>query len=85
MVGRVTTGALHAHTRHLRSRNEDVVVAVGHERVAGAVRRRCGAVAEEPVEILYPDYSKSKGQPLLNSINILADTVAHRISHGGRS
>lgn len=28
-------------------------------------------VAEEPVEILYTDYSKSKGQPLLNGVNIL--------------
>jgi hypothetical protein len=30
-------------------------------------------VSEEPVEILYTDYSKSKGQPLLNGINIVFD------------
>ena len=30
-------------------------------------------VAEEPVEILYTDYSMSKGQPLLNGINIVFD------------
>lgn len=30
-------------------------------------------VAEEPVEILYTDYSKSKGQPLLNGVNIAFD------------
>ena len=30
-------------------------------------------VAEEPVEILYTHYSKSKGQPLLNRVNILFD------------
>ena len=30
-------------------------------------------VAEEPVEILYTDYSKSKGQPLLNGVNIVVD------------
>jgi glycosyltransferase involved in cell wall biosynthesis len=30
-------------------------------------------VGEEPVEILYTDYSKSKGQPLLNGVNILFD------------
>ncbi|WP_264071765.1 glycosyltransferase family 2 protein [Mycolicibacterium komossense] len=29
--------------------------------------------AEEPVEILYTDYSLSKGQPLLNGVNILFD------------
>ena len=30
-------------------------------------------VTEEPVEILYTDYSKSKGQPLVNGINIIFD------------
>jgi polyprenyl-phospho-N-acetylgalactosaminyl synthase len=28
-------------------------------------------VAEEPVEVLYTEYSKSKGQPLLNGVNIV--------------
>lgn len=28
---------------------------------------------EHPVEIIYTDYSKSKGQSLLNSVNIIAD------------
>ena len=31
--------------------------------------------AEHPVEILYTDYSRSKGQSLLNSVNILVDTL----------
>lgn len=30
-------------------------------------------VAEQPVEILYTDYSLSKGQPLLNGVNIVFD------------
>ncbi|EUA24806.1 putative glycosyltransferase [Mycobacterium xenopi 3993] len=30
-------------------------------------------VTEEPVEVLYTDYSKSKGQPLLNGVNIIFD------------
>jgi len=30
-------------------------------------------VAEEPVEILYTEYSMSKGQPLLNGVNIVFD------------
>jgi glycosyltransferase involved in cell wall biosynthesis len=42
-------------------------------------------VIEHPVHILYTEYSRSKGQPLLNSVNILADTLAHRLSHGRRS
>jgi glycosyltransferase involved in cell wall biosynthesis len=41
-------------------------------------------VIEHPVHILYTDYSRSKGQPLLNSVNILTDTLAHRLTHGGR-
>ena len=28
---------------------------------------------EHPVEIIYTDYSKSKGQSLLNGVNILAE------------
>lgn len=31
--------------------------------------------AEEPVEVLYTDYSRSKGQSLLNSVNILVDLL----------
>ena len=30
-------------------------------------------VVEEPVEVLYTDYSRSKGQPLLNGVNIIFD------------
>jgi glycosyltransferase involved in cell wall biosynthesis len=41
-------------------------------------------IVEHPVHILYTDYSRAKGQPLLNSVNILADTLAHRISNGKR-
>lgn len=37
-------------------------------------------IAEHPVTILYTEYSQSKGQPLLNSVNILAEVAAHRIS-----
>lgn len=31
--------------------------------------------AEQPVEVLYTDYSKAKGQGLLNAVNILVDLV----------
>jgi glycosyltransferase involved in cell wall biosynthesis len=41
-------------------------------------------VTEYPVHILYTDYSRAKGQPLLNSVNILADIVSHRISTWSR-
>ena len=37
-------------------------------------------VAEQPVDILYTDYSMSKGQSLINGVNILADGfVARRL------
>lgn len=42
-------------------------------------------VVEFPVHILYTDYSKSKGQPLLNSVNILTEILAHRVSNWSRS
>jgi hypothetical protein len=32
-------------------------------------------VAEEPVTILYTEYSMNKGQSLINGVNILFDTV----------
>jgi glycosyltransferase involved in cell wall biosynthesis len=41
-------------------------------------------IVEQPVHILYTDYSRSKGQPLLNSINILAELAAHRVTEWGR-
>ncbi len=37
-------------------------------------------VTEFPVQIVYTDYSLAKGQPLLNSVNILTDILAHRVS-----
>jgi polyprenyl-phospho-N-acetylgalactosaminyl synthase len=30
---------------------------------------------EHPVQIVYTEYSKSKGQSLLNSVNIIADLL----------
>lgn len=35
-------------------------------------------VAEEPVEILYTEYSLSKGQPLLNGVNIVFDGLLRK-------
>lgn len=40
-------------------------------------------VIEHPVHILYTDYSRAKGQPLLNSVNILVETLTHRLSRSG--
>jgi polyprenyl-phospho-N-acetylgalactosaminyl synthase len=42
-------------------------------------------VAEYPVHVLYTEYSRSKGQPLLNSVNILGDILAHRVSTWSRA
>lgn len=35
-------------------------------------------VAEEPVEVLYTEYSMSKGQPLVNGVNIVFDGLLRR-------
>jgi hypothetical protein len=32
---------------------------------------------EFPVEVIYTDYSKAKGQSLLNSVNILFDLIVN--------
>jgi glycosyltransferase involved in cell wall biosynthesis len=39
-------------------------------------------ITEYPVTILYTEYSQSKGQPLLNSVNILAEVAASRVIQG---
>jgi glycosyltransferase involved in cell wall biosynthesis len=41
-------------------------------------------LTEYPVHVLYTEYSRSKGQPLLNSVNILVDIMAHRVSTWSR-
>jgi glycosyltransferase involved in cell wall biosynthesis len=41
-------------------------------------------ITEYPVTILYTEYSQSKGQPLLNSVNILAEVAASRVIQGRR-
>ncbi|MEO8815903.1 MAG: glycosyltransferase family 2 protein [Mycobacterium sp.] len=35
-------------------------------------------VGEEPIEVLYTDYSKAKGQPLLNGVNIMFDGLLRK-------
>lgn len=42
-------------------------------------------LTEYPVHVLYTEYSRSKGQPLLNSVNILGDILAHRVSTWSRA
>lgn len=36
--------------------------------------------AELPVTVTYTDYTKAKGQPMLNSVNILFDLILHRFT-----
>lgn len=42
------------------------------------IAENCWRVGEVPVEVLYTDYSKSKGQPLLNGVNILFDGLLRK-------
>ena len=39
---------------------------------------RVWRVTEQPVDILYTEYSMSKGQSLINGVNILADGIVAR-------
>lgn len=38
------------------------------------------AYGEVPISVAYTDYSKAKGQPMLNSINIVFDLFIHRMT-----
>jgi hypothetical protein len=49
----------------------EIVAQIGSMRFDGAKV----AYAEEPVHILYTDYSKAKGQSLWNAVNILAELI----------
>ncbi|MFT4043972.1 MAG: glycosyltransferase family 2 protein [Gordonia sp. (in: high G+C Gram-positive bacteria)] len=42
-------------------------------------------VAEQPVTIVYTDYSRAKGQPLINGVNIVADGLLHGRMRRSRS
>lgn len=41
--------------------------------ILGEIKRNDLRVVEQPVEILYTDYSVKKGQPILNAVNIVVD------------
>lgn len=34
--------------------------------------------SEVPIEVVYTDYSKSKGQPMINSVNIIVDVIVSK-------
>ncbi|WIM71193.1 glycosyltransferase family 2 protein [Corynebacterium suedekumii] len=46
--------------------------------IVSLIDRKGWRVAEEPVDILYTEYSMSKGQSLINGVNILADGMLSR-------
>jgi hypothetical protein len=49
---------------------------MGHaSQIVEMIAQKDWRVAEEPVTILYTEYSMAKGQSLINGVNILFDTV----------
>lgn len=58
-------------TQNRMAHASELVAQIGQMRIDG----RRVAYAEEPVHILYTEYSRSKGQSLWNSINILAELM----------
>lgn len=58
-------------TQNRMAHASEIVAQVGAMSFAGQKAR----VAEEPVRILYTDYSRAKGQSLWNSVNILAELI----------
>ena len=58
------------------ARRQALLASGGLTLAAESVRDQRGLPwAEHPVHVLYTDYSKAKGQSLINSVNILVDTL----------
>ncbi|GAA2025907.1 glycosyltransferase family 2 protein [Terrabacter terrae] len=58
-------------TQNRMAHASEIVAQIGSMRLDGAKV----AYAEEPVHILYTDYSRAKGQSLWNAVNILAELI----------
>ncbi len=58
-------------TQNRMAHASEIVAEIGALRIDGQPVR----YAEMPVHILYTDYSKAKGQSLLNAVNILAELI----------
>jgi glycosyltransferase involved in cell wall biosynthesis len=58
-------------TQNRMAHASEIVAQIGSMRLEGRPVR----YVEEPVHILYTDYSKSKGQSLWNAVNILAELI----------
>lgn len=58
-------------TQHRMAHASEIVSQIGRLRLGGDPV----VVVEEPVSIVYSDYSRAKGQSLWNSVNILAELI----------
>ena len=58
-------------TQNRMAHASEIVAQIGAMRFDG----KQVAYAEEPVHILYTDYSRAKGQSLWNAVNILAELI----------
>jgi len=65
VIRRVAAGAIELRQDRMAHATE-IVLELGRTRLPWK---------EYPVELLYTDYSKAKGQSVLNSVNILVDLV----------
>ncbi len=67
---------LRVFNRTVADRMNITLNGMGHaSQIVEMIAREGWRVAEEPVTILYTEYSMSKGQSLINGVNILFDTV----------
>ena len=69
---KITSDLLRGHTDTMILRLLAEADRYGYE-IVKLIAEHHWRVAEEPVEILYTEYSMSKGQPLLNGVNIVFD------------
>ena len=70
---------LRAFNRTVADQVELTINGMGHASELTALAVDNGwRVTEQPVTIAYTDYSMAKGQPMLNSINIVVDHLLHK-------
>jgi hypothetical protein len=71
-----THNGLRSMTRNVAAAMDLQINGMAHaSEVLAIVAARGFTYAEVPVHIRYTDYSRSKGQPLMNGINIIFDLL----------
>ncbi len=76
-----THNGLRVFNRYVAENMQITLSGMAHaSEILEIIRRQKFTYREVPVKIVYTDYSKSKGQPILNAVNIAFDVLLKRVS-----